>query len=176
MHRGFTRTLTKLTLSLPLLILVAATASATTFVAVPDPQLAAAAPVIVEGTVLSLDPSRGPGRPATEVAIQVERVLQGPVGDGRLAVRVPGGPVTGQGGLLVWGAPSFRLGEGLSELHQHAPVLCVPELGALKGHSYDGAVSQGLVAEISERGHRCSLAASCRWPVAGGRRGRAIRS
>jgi hypothetical protein len=111
MHSGFTRTLTRLTLSLPLLILVAATASATTFVAMPDPQLAAEAPVIVEGTVLSLDPSRGPGRPATEVAIQVERVLQGTVGDGRLAVRVPGGTVAGQGGLLVWGAPSFRPGE-----------------------------------------------------------------
>jgi hypothetical protein len=36
----------------------------------------------------------------------------------------------------------FRLGEGLSKLHQHAPVLCVPELGALEGHSYDGAVPQ----------------------------------
>src|SRR5580693_1394459 len=105
------RSRTVASVALSSLILLAGKAAATTFVQVPDPGLAGAAAVVVEGTVSSREASRGSDRPATEYAIQVERVLQGALSDSAINVRIPGGAVAGQGGLAVWGAPSFRQGE-----------------------------------------------------------------
>jgi hypothetical protein len=89
-------------------------AGATAFVSLTDPDLAAAAPVIVRVTVIAADAAPAGPRPATDFTVQVERVVQGTVPGSSLLVRVPGGAApagTGAARLVVQGAPVLRAGE-----------------------------------------------------------------
>jgi hypothetical protein len=99
-----------LTLSTLSLLLLPPGLQATLYVEASDAALARRTPVIAEVTVLRADPSPASGRPATDYAVQLERLLQGAVGGSTLIVRVPGGAAlagTSGPGLKVWGAPSF---------------------------------------------------------------------
>ena len=95
-------------------ILAPTLAGATAFVNRTDPDLAAAAPVIVQVTVTAADAAPAGPRPADDFTVQVDRVLQGTVPEGSLVVRVPGGAAmagTGAARLVVQGAPVLRAGE-----------------------------------------------------------------
>ena len=59
------------------LILLAAPLAATSFVMVPDEDLADQAAAVVEARVLSVEAAPGEGMPATDYQIEVERVLKG---------------------------------------------------------------------------------------------------
>ncbi|HVF60228.1 MAG TPA: matrixin family metalloprotease [Thermoanaerobaculia bacterium] len=84
-------------------------AAATTYLPVPDGQLADQAEAIVAGTVEGRRTIDGPaGFLLTEHTVRVEGVFKGRAW-GRIAVRVPGGEREGTA-ELVWGAP--RLAEG----------------------------------------------------------------
>jgi hypothetical protein len=93
-----------------LLVLAAAPALATTLVLGTDEELFDQAPLIVEGTVLSVGPAAS-GAPATEYRIRVERTVKGQAPAGGLTLRVLGG--TGADGwtLTIWGAPELAEGE-----------------------------------------------------------------
>lgn len=96
-----------------LLALSAATPlAATVFVPLADAELADGAAWIVEGRVLG--DSAAPGeRPATDYAIELQRVLRAPSATGPgeiLTVRIPGGVRPDGIGLAIHGAPRFAPG------------------------------------------------------------------
>jgi hypothetical protein len=106
--------------SVLLALAAAPAASATAYWPASDAALADRAPVIVEARVVSREASPAPGAPATEYLIEIERVLGGSPAGSTLLVRVPGGVGPDGIGLMVLGAPSFRVGE-------HALLFLRPE-------------------------------------------------
>lgn len=98
---------------LSLLTLIASPALATTMVLGTDEDLYGQAELIVEGTVLAVEPSPS-GLPATAYQVRVERALKGRAPERDLIVRVPGGVGADGRRLVLWGAP---------ELRQHERVL-----------------------------------------------------
>jgi hypothetical protein len=84
-------------------------APATTFVAVPDEELARRAALVAQVRVVDRE-AAPTERPATDYRVEVERVLQGDAPGSVLVVRLPGGMASGVA-LRVWGAPRFHAGE-----------------------------------------------------------------
>lgn len=84
---------------------------ATSFVMVPDEQLAADADAIVIGRVLAVQTQSETARPVTRYTVDVEEVLQGTVATRTVTMTVPGGITTSGKGLHVYGAPRFASGD-----------------------------------------------------------------
>ena len=84
---------------------------AATYMMMSDEDLAATAPVIVTGRVLSSGLATRTEGPFTSYQLQVDRVLKGSVPAGELEVRVVGG--TQQDGMELWlpGVPHFSAGD-----------------------------------------------------------------
>lgn len=92
-------------------LLVGPPVSATTFVMMSDQDLTDLAPVIVEASVVSNDPTPTLDLPSTDYMIEVERVLKGAIPGSTLIVRVPGGVRSDGVGFHVYGAPRFEIGD-----------------------------------------------------------------
>ena len=130
---------------------VALPLSATSFVMVPDEDLADQAAAVVEARVLSVDDAPV-DTPSTDYLIEVERVLKGSIPGSNLIVRVPGGTRPDGVSVKIWGAPAFHPGE--------RPVLfLVPSddgayrvLHLMLGAFHDAVVDRkrALVRDLSE--------------------------
>lgn len=90
---------------------IAGLATATTYVVPPDQALLRQAETVAQVEVLAVEPAPIPGPPATDVFVQIERVLKGYVPGSTVVVRVPGGIGPDGRGLRIWGAPRFAEGE-----------------------------------------------------------------
>ena len=88
-----------------------APAGATTYVPMADAELAAQAPLVVEGRVLAAAPAPVNGLPATDYQVEVLRPLKGAPPASPLTVRVPGGRGPEGAFYRVWGAPVLLAGE-----------------------------------------------------------------
>jgi hypothetical protein len=86
-------------------------AAATSYVPMTDEALVAQAPVAVVVEIGSAGSSSQNGRPTTEYAARVDRVLKGDLTAREITVRVPGGVGPDGIGLRIWGAPRFTEGE-----------------------------------------------------------------
>jgi hypothetical protein len=107
--------LQRLTISVSLLwaaaLLAGRPGGATSYVPMTDDALVAQAPVAVVAEIGGIEPASEEGRPATEYAARVTRVLKGEVAAAQITVRVPGGVRPDGSGLRIWGAPRFVAGE-----------------------------------------------------------------
>ncbi len=93
-------------------LLAAAPAAATSYVMVADADLVDQAPVIAEGSIVSVAPSPAGGSPSTDYVLDVDRLLKGYTAGSSIVVRVLGGmPEDGRLGLTIFGAPSFQEGD-----------------------------------------------------------------
>jgi hypothetical protein len=92
-------------------LLWAVPALATSFVMVPDEQLAADADAIVVGRVVAVQDRSETARPVTRYTIDVEEMLQGTIATRTVTMTVPGGFTKGGKGLHVYGAPRFASGD-----------------------------------------------------------------
>jgi hypothetical protein len=98
--------------TLLVLSLALSPAGATTYVTVPDAQLADQAELIVRVRFETGRSSEASGLLSTHYPIVIEEVLKGEPRGSRLEVRVPGGYSAASGrALWIHGAPSFRTGE-----------------------------------------------------------------
>ena len=98
--------------SIGFLAAAAATAAvATSYVLPSDQALVAQADTVAQVGVLAVEPAPISGPPATDVFVQIERVLKGYVPGSTIVVRVPGGIGPDGRGLRIWGAPRFREGD-----------------------------------------------------------------
>ena len=94
-----------------LLALAASPVGATTYVMMSDQALADRAPVIVEVSVLAVEPAPSSRLPSTDYLVQLEGLVKGSVPGSTLVVRVPGGVAPNGRGLRISGAPQFAEGE-----------------------------------------------------------------
>ena len=92
-------------------VAIAGVAPATTYVVPPDEALVRQADTVAQVEVLAVEPAPIAGPPATDVFVQIERVLKGYVPGSTVVVRVPGGIGPDGRGLRIWGAPRFREGD-----------------------------------------------------------------
>jgi Matrixin len=146
-------------------VLVPSAAVATTYLPVPDGQLADQAEAIVAGTVEGRRTIDGPGGSLlTEHIVRVESALKGRAW-GRTAVRVPGGEREDGTAEVVWGAP--RLGDGervLLFLRRHADGSYRPlhlALGAF--HEVEAAGRRLAVRDLAEIEPARDVARFSRW-------------
>ncbi len=96
-----------LLLSLPLL---ASAASATSYVMASDGDLASRSDAIALVRVMDIESAPVAGLPATDVLVEIERLVQGSVPGSSIVVRIPGG-TRDRTTWKVWGAPAFKRGE-----------------------------------------------------------------
>ena len=100
-------------LSLGLLLslsFVASVASATSYVMASDGDLAARSDAIALVKVMDVESAPVAGLPATDVLVEIERLVQGSVPGSSIVVRIPGG-TRDRTTWKIWGAPSFKRGE-----------------------------------------------------------------
>jgi len=83
---------------------------ATSYVMVHDGDLADRADAVALVRVAGVETAPVAGMPATDVLVEVERLVQGSVPGSSILVRVPGG-ARGNVGFKIWGAPEFRPGD-----------------------------------------------------------------
>ena len=95
-------------------------AHATVYAPMDEATLAGASPAIVSGNVLSSAPRRIPGGIVTDTAVAVDHVYKGEVGTMVFTVTTPGGRI-GDDSVVVYGMPSFAVGEDVLLYLQQAP-------------------------------------------------------
>jgi hypothetical protein len=95
-------------------------AQATVYAPVDEATLAGASPTIVTGNVVSSGPRRIPGGIVTDTAVAVDHVFKGAVGSMIVTVTTPGGRIDDDR-VVVFGMPSFRVGEDVLLYLQQAP-------------------------------------------------------
>ncbi|HEY8019448.1 MAG TPA: hypothetical protein VIH93_00010 [Thermoanaerobaculia bacterium] len=93
------------------LIAAAAPAAATSFVMVSDQALADQASAIVEGSVVSVEPSPAGTAPSTDYLFEIDHLIKGYTAGSTVVVRVLGGVRAEGMSLKIWGAPTFREGD-----------------------------------------------------------------
>ena len=86
-------------------------ARASAFVPMADVELAKAAPVIIEATVVSREPS--PDRPAIDYLVEIDELIKGFLPGSALIVRTPGGVSEDGRALHLLGVPRFAVDERL---------------------------------------------------------------
>ncbi|MEM7354607.1 MAG: fibronectin type III domain-containing protein, partial [Acidobacteriota bacterium] len=85
--------------------------AATSYVMVPDEDLADRSPIIAEVQVMAVDNALGTGTPETHYSMAVENLIHGEIDASPLTVRVLGGELPSGVGLEIHGAPRFATGD-----------------------------------------------------------------
>lgn len=109
------------TFLISLLIALAPAAYATSYIMMKDADLASQSPVIATVTVLGHETRVSQGIPATFYRVQVDGVMKGSVPGSIIEVRVPGGQLASGVGLKLYGAPTFKSGDGALLFLQQRP-------------------------------------------------------